>query len=504
MPRRQGENNVYECISPPDRVRALGSRTASGGIYACGDVTKGRGYACSMRNLITTWRRLWSAVPSTTDPLFPFGLVSLAAGTSEGHELNMPNFRHAQTAGYGFLPGPAGSGMENTFVAQAYDAGDPGYRAGAMHGAGVNSQVDSPFQEAYDLPFPGRVGYSGGGHQLFTPQYMGGLHPRAKQTIGRRLALAGRRVAYKDETVPFTGPVLKNCSVHAENALCPPGAGACSRLHGDINQRQITLRFDEELLGQDAVRLWPTTPDTEGLTMLAMYNCINGSCISSCGANVSCVDRCARLQTDTCRNGWAATPVGPASNGLNPAQYNSGHERARTGRSVSPLEVQLNGTLWMPAAISFNALHAQEPPVNTGCPPQPAHPGGAPCVNGSRKDGWSSVVAMAPVSIPVGCGDGWDGTAWRQCPPPDRLRPGQVCTNCTAHFSITGVRYAWSDSPCCGGNLATGIVPCPVNSCPISTWNSTLPAVPFMAQVEMDNNTAAAEGRCKCFAPQTC
>ena len=37
---------------------------------------------------------------------------------------------------------------------------------------------------------------------------------------------------------------------------------------------------------------------------------------------------------------------------------------------------------------------------------------------------------------------------------------------------ITGVRYAWSASPCCpytGGNL-----PCPPNSCPIRGWNSTL------------------------------
>jgi len=122
-----------------------------------------RGYACSTINLIGTWREQFSARPvrlpsisvtfncsrkvisvtftfnspspvqndqGTTSPTFPFGLVSLHAGGSEGHEFNMANFRHAQTAGYGFLPGPAGSGMENTFVAQAYDAGDPGDRIG--------------------------------------------------------------------------------------------------------------------------------------------------------------------------------------------------------------------------------------------------------------------------------------------------------------------------------------------------------------------------------------
>lgn len=59
--------------------------------------------------------------PGTTASDFPFGIVSLHAGGSEGHPYNMANFRHAQTANYGFLPGPKGSGMERTFIAQAYD-----------------------------------------------------------------------------------------------------------------------------------------------------------------------------------------------------------------------------------------------------------------------------------------------------------------------------------------------------------------------------------------------
>jgi hypothetical protein len=74
--------------------------------------------ACAMKNLVVSWRRQWSVTPQTTDPQFPFGIVSLAAGTSEGHGANMPNFRLAQTASYGILPGPPGSGMEKTFIAQ--------------------------------------------------------------------------------------------------------------------------------------------------------------------------------------------------------------------------------------------------------------------------------------------------------------------------------------------------------------------------------------------------
>ena len=116
----QGENNVHDCV---------GAGRRDSGIDACGNVQTKTGYACSTHNLITSWREQWSAVPDTTSSMFPFGIVSLAAGTSEGHNKNMGNFRHAQTASYGFLPGPAGSGLESTFIAQGYDAGDPGTRA---------------------------------------------------------------------------------------------------------------------------------------------------------------------------------------------------------------------------------------------------------------------------------------------------------------------------------------------------------------------------------------
>jgi hypothetical protein len=163
--------------------------------------------------------------------------------------------------------------MENTFIAQAYDAADPGVR---YQGSGPGqpgtywSELDSPYQGTYDAPFPGRQGYSGAGLQKYTQQYMGGLHPRAKQIIGRRLALGAANVAYKQADVPFTGPVLKNCTILKANAMCFPGADttsiACQDMQGHmgINQRQITMNFDEEMLGADAVRVWPTAPDTEG------------------------------------------------------------------------------------------------------------------------------------------------------------------------------------------------------------------------------------------------
>lgn len=501
----QGENNVYECVDAGKR------NSENDDVKACGNALDATGYACQQKSLVNGWRRQWSVVPGTTASDFPFGIVSLAAGTSEGHSNSMAAFRLAQTASYGILPGPKGSGMERTFIAQAYDAADPGdrtrsYKSGQTR-TGPTSQCDAPYQSDYDAPFPGRMGCTAGGVQQFTQQYMGGLHPRAKQIVGRRLALAAAAVAYGWKDVPYTGPVLKNCSVLPAGRRCVPGSAdydACMNSqtyrYMGIAQRQITLNFDEELLGTDAVQLWPTAPDTEGLAMVTMYNCLNGTCLSACGANSSCVEQCATLKAPQC-NGLAITPLGPDGNGGNPTQYNAGHMHFKTGRIVSPLEVQLNGTIWMPASFSFNAGHGGDPLHRDDC----IHPE-RPCTNWSRADGWSSVVAQVPVAIPIGCGRGFDRNgAPQSCPPADQLRPDEWCENCTAHFLPTGVRYAWAEHPCCGGQPPSdNILPCPVNSCPISTYNSTLPAVPFSAKLVWNNETANGLGTCQCAPPMKC
>lgn len=81
------------------------------------------GYACFQKVLVSGWRKVWSETVGTTDPMAPFGIVTLASSGSEGGP-NMGPMRYAQTASYGVLPGPQGSGMENTFLAQAYDLDD--------------------------------------------------------------------------------------------------------------------------------------------------------------------------------------------------------------------------------------------------------------------------------------------------------------------------------------------------------------------------------------------
>jgi hypothetical protein len=81
------------------------------------------GYACNQKALVAGWRKVWSETPGTTDPMAPFGIMTLASSGSEGGP-NMGAMRQAQTASFGYLPGPVGSGMENTFAAQAYDLDD--------------------------------------------------------------------------------------------------------------------------------------------------------------------------------------------------------------------------------------------------------------------------------------------------------------------------------------------------------------------------------------------
>eukprot|EP01084_Bolivina_argentea_P265945 450930_1 len=71
----QGENNVYE--EP-------------------GSWLNYTGYGCMQPFMLKQWRSQWSVVPHTTSSVTPFGLVTLAGGTSEGHGPNMGRFRWAQ------------------------------------------------------------------------------------------------------------------------------------------------------------------------------------------------------------------------------------------------------------------------------------------------------------------------------------------------------------------------------------------------------------------------
>ena len=83
-----------------------------------GNSARGVGYGCALPKMIAKYRARWSATAGTTDPLVPFGIVTLAAGTSEGSTRNMAGMRWSQTCNYGVMPNAA---CPNTFLAQGFD-----------------------------------------------------------------------------------------------------------------------------------------------------------------------------------------------------------------------------------------------------------------------------------------------------------------------------------------------------------------------------------------------
>lgn len=91
-----------------------------------GNSARHEGYGCMQVALVSLWREQWSKASGGTAPDAPFGVVSLAAGGSEGHTQKMASLRWSQTGNYGVLPNPL---MPNTFLAHAYDIGDPWAKA---------------------------------------------------------------------------------------------------------------------------------------------------------------------------------------------------------------------------------------------------------------------------------------------------------------------------------------------------------------------------------------
>ena len=94
-------------------------------------------------------------------PSLPLQLAAYGTDNSSSFSPGFPVIRWAQTANYGFVPNPR---QKRVFMAVAMDLGDP----------------DSPY---------------------------GSIHPRDKQDVAARLALAGRAIAYDDPLVYYTGPI---------------------------------------------------------------------------------------------------------------------------------------------------------------------------------------------------------------------------------------------------------------------------------------------------------
>jgi hypothetical protein len=167
------------------------------------------GYGCLMPTLVREWREAWSATAGTTDPLAPFGLVTLSQGDDES-AAGMGSFRWSQTANMGSLPNQE---LPRTFLAHGYDLGDP-YQADKCPRADARYNCS---QQGYMGP---------------------ALHPRLKYPVGHRLAVGAMAIAY-NSSLHYGQPTLSGCVL--SNVLASGSANGPAAL--------LTLKFSATELG---------------------------------------------------------------------------------------------------------------------------------------------------------------------------------------------------------------------------------------------------------------
>eukprot|EP00756_Hemistasia_phaeocysticola_P044856 Hpha_TRINITY_DN18640_c0_g1::TRINITY_DN18640_c0_g1_i1::g.115738::m.115738/K05970/SIAE; sialate O-acetylesterase len=183
-----------------------------------GNSAQSRGYACEVPAMIAEWREVFSGRGSTS-PNAPFGIVTLAHSGSEGHP-DMGGMYAAQMGSYGVVPNPV---MPNTFMANAFDLGDPfGNITCYKLGCCPNNIKPGAFCHGCDKYCTSLEG---------TNYYMGPIHPRDKLPVGQRLAKAAYGDVYGAD-VQTTGPVISGCTVSGG---------------------ELTIKFNAGLLGKDTM-----------------------------------------------------------------------------------------------------------------------------------------------------------------------------------------------------------------------------------------------------------
>ena len=442
----QGENNVggFEGSSP-------------------GSSLSNAGYGCMQQRMVAAWREIWSVSDGTTDPLAPFGLVTIAPSGAEGAGNHLSAFRWAQTANFGVLPNPA---MPRTFVAQAYDLNDPWcapvapspVRKGVAETelamvcrAPVNKDSFAPASIcSMNSSLPKSCTYTNNGteeplpccecgpdmaskrcvwnvsewnrdlaplaalarNSSDTPQFMGSLHPRLKEPVGRRLAASLVSLHYGGNGT-VTGPTLSGCTY--DKAL-----------------HTITLRFNRSLLKGDAVAITRTQ-----------------------------------------------TPIPPFPH-VDPENKHPPRPTRPGPVLDSSLTHVCTGDAMDCACLSW-VHHPHPQPGNWTCQMPAADAGQPRAMQGpTRGDIWTEI--------------------------PIKLLPDQasIAVDTSGLNVSTGgvhaVKFGWSfsDGTCCVGLLEnTGLAPCIPGSCGLMTRDSLLPANPFFATIDDD-------GKCKCPVPQSC
>jgi len=200
------------------------------------------GYACQLPAMLKLWRQTWQANT-------PFGVVDIHAGGSEGQGGYgaMGNFRWAQTASYGVLPNPA---MPNSFMANAYDLGDPW----AKHCFDLGCCTDWTNQPQYHNITRSPTCIAPWDINKWswddTTYYMGPIHARPKLPVAKRLASGAWNSVYAG-TGPLSGPVISSCKV---------------------SQDSIEIGFNNDLLAGDSVTVQKYNSTLHASAMQAYMN----------------------------------------------------------------------------------------------------------------------------------------------------------------------------------------------------------------------------------------
>ena len=365
----------FFCLSfarPPATRADQGENNCNG---VMGNSAQGVGYGCEMPALVRVWRAAWSATPGTTDPLAPFGVVTLAAGGSEGGP-DIGGMRWSQSGNYGTLPSPE---MPNAFLAHAYDLGDPWASSSSCQSWGCCWKGYNETACAAKTK-PGTCAAACAG-LMNTTYYMGPIHPRIKKPVGQRLAKAAHRLLFGGAGA-YAGPTLSGCAVE-QTASGGGGAGAAGAA-----APTITLKFNRTLLRGGSVGVKNYAADAADSAMRVLvdgaYWCANTTLepkVLQGGGKQLCADvgapswgACGGALM--CGTDGAALPPSGAPSLVPGAAWVAVDIKAATATTVTLDLAKLNGAA--PLALRYAWGQPQDTCCKPAGPTEPCVPGACP------------------------------------------------------------------------------------------------------------------------------
>ena len=482
--------------------------------------------------MIDSWRSAWTGAPADKASRL-FGIATLAAGGSEGAGTHMAGLRWSQTGNYGVWPNPR---MPNTFGAQLYDLGDPWSNAGDGNRPVINQSSGQPSQpitrscclapqKAFNWtgdgpgcpnvnatePFMRKACYDKFGCALPDPitgkygplcatfdagdwpqemravaklvqqnapsgepgtNFMGGIHPRFKRFVGRRLAYAAARQLKRQQRERRGG------AGGQDGALTGPTISGCT----STSPGQLVLNFNSSLLGGEGLELRAfDANETGGWGDPSNKHPTDRPVTDSNGAMVCTLDPgCTPRPGSPCGN--ATTCQCQTWNYIKMGTCVPGNCRMQ---AFWFCEV---GPGWKPSAGEMAALtaqrvaeHARRTDAGLGLPSPEPRLGWVPSPNPFLAH-WHPAPLKQATATSVAVDLAGLGIAGR---------------------APIAIRYAWpllgrgaSDTCCPTASVQNGRGACIPGNCPLYSGTSGLPANPFFATIQ--------GGKCRCAAPQDC